>query len=139
MANAIWPDVNTLESSKQACRNAAGAAFIVAALTAIVAVIAMTSGTAIVGINGWALVDAVAFAVLGIFLRRFSRTAALIALVLYILERVAMMADSPSPAGIPLAIIFVLFFLGGVRGAFAYHRLNAEQSAQANAAGGTIG
>ncbi|MDP9268517.1 MAG: hypothetical protein M3P27_09380 [Acidobacteriota bacterium] len=139
MANPFWPEVTDLESAKKACRTAAGAAFFIAGLTAIVAGIALAGTTVIPGISGWALVDAAIFLVLGIFLRRFSRTAAVIALVLFILERISMMTQDTSPASLPLGIFLTLMFITGVRGAFAYRRLSAATDTQARAAGGTIG
>ena len=139
MANAFWPDIHDIESAKKACHAAAVGAFFVAAITGLVAAIAMASSTPIAGIDGSAFVDAAIFAVLGFFLRRCSRTAAVIALVLFIIERIFMMAQGGAPAGLIVAIILIVYFIGGVRGAFTYHRLMAQQNAQAKATGGTIG
>ena len=140
MANPFWPEVKDLETAQSACRTAAGAAFFIAGLTAIVAGIALAGTTVVPGINGWALADAAIFAVLGIFLRRFSRTAAVLALVLLIIERISMMSQGTSPASLPLGIIITLLFITGVRGAYAYHRvMNAATDTQAKTAGGTIG
>ena len=139
MANAFWPDINDLESAKKACGAAAAGAFIVAVITGIVAAIAMAGSSPIAGIDGSAFVDAAIFAILGFFLRRCSRTAAVITLVLFIIERIFMMAQGGAPAGLIVAIILIVYFIGGVRGAVTYHRLLAQQSAQAKATGGTIG
>lgn len=140
MANALWPDLKDLGSSQQACRNAAGACFVVAAITGLVAALALAGTTLLPGIDGWALVDAGIFALLGLFLRRFSRIAAVFALVLFLLERILMLAEHPTPAGLPLALILAVFLIGGVRGSFAYHRLLQQQNdAQAKAAGSSIG
>jgi len=139
MANPLWPDVNDLESATRACRTAAGAAFFIAGVTALVAAIALAGTTIVPGINGWAFVDAAIFLVLGIFLRRFSRAAAIVALALFIIERINMMLQSTSPASLPLGLILTVLFVAGVRGAFAHHKLNAAANTQARAAGGTIG
>jgi hypothetical protein len=136
MANALWPDLNDVAAARKACQGAAVCAFLVAGITALVAVIALSGKSIIPGIDAWALVDAAIFALLGFFLRRCSRIAAVITLALFIVERVSMMA-SGGIAGLPLALILVVYFIGGARGAFAYHRLQAAQ--QPSAAGGTIG
>ncbi len=137
MANAIWPDVQSIDNAEKACHTAAICAFVVAGITGLVAGIALAGSSVIPGINGWAFLDAGIFALLGFFLWRCSRTAAVIALVLFILERIQMMASN-GIAGLPLGIVFILLFIGGVRGAFAYHRLQQAAKA-ASAAGGTIG
>jgi|GEM_PF-6964132 len=141
VANPFWPEVKDLESAKSACRTAAGTAFFIAGITAVVAGIAVAGTTVIPGIDGWAFADVALFVVLGIFLRRFSRTAAVIALALFMLERVSMMIQGTSPASLPFGIILTLLFITGVRGAFAYHRLinAAAADTQTKAAGGTIG
>ena len=138
MANALWPDVGNIEAAKKACKGAAISAFLVAGVTALIAVIALAGSSLIPGINGWALLDAAIFGLLGFFLLRFSRTAAVIALVLFIVERISMMASN-GIAGFPLALILIVFFIGGVRGAFAYHHLAGQADAQSKAAGGNIG
>lgn len=138
MANAFWPDINDLESARKACRAAAVGAFIVATITGIVAAVAVAGSAPIAGIDSSAFVDAAIFAILGFFLRRCSRTAAVITLVLFIIERIFMMAQGGAPVGIIVAVILIIYFIGGVRGAFTYHRLMAQQDAQAKAAGGSI-
>lgn len=140
MANALWPDVNNLDAARKACRSAAVCAFLVAGVTAIVAVIALSGTSVIPGIDAWALVDAAIFALLGFFLLRCSRIAAVITLVLFFIERIGMMvaSDGFSPAGFPITLILLVFFIAGVRGAFAFHRLQAAAS-QPSATGGTIG
>ena len=139
MANALWPNINDLEAAKKACKAASIGAFIVAAMTGIVAGIAMAGSSPVAGIDGSAFVDAAIFAILGFFLGRCSRTAAVITLALFIIERIYMMAQGVAPAGIAVALILIVYFIGGVRGAFTYHRLLAQQNAQAKAAGGAIG
>jgi uncharacterized membrane protein YfhO len=137
MANALWPNTLDLESARKACKSAAVGAFIVAGLTAIVAAISLGGSTIIAGINGWAFLDAGIFALLGLFVWRCSRVAAVITLAMFILERVMMMAQN-GIAGFPVALILLYYFIVGVRGAFAYHRMQSE-TAKATAAGGTIG
>jgi len=141
MANPFWPELKDLESAKSACRTAAGTAFFIAGLTALVAGIAVAGTTVIPGIDGWAFVDVAAFVLLGVFLRRFSRTAAVIAVVLFLIERVSMMMKDTSPASLPFGVILTLLFVTGARGAFAYHRLMNATAAdtQTKAAGGTVG
>jgi hypothetical protein len=138
MANALWPDLTTVDVAKQSCKHAAVAAFIVAGITGIVAAIAVAGTVVIPGIDAWAFVDAGVFALLGFFVMRCSRIAAVITLLVFVVERLMMLA-SGGIAGLPVALILIVYLIGGVRGSFAYHRLSKQQDVQAKAAGGPIG
>ena len=125
--SAWWPSTDTLEHAKSASRQGVWAAGFVAAITAIVATIALVSGSAFAGIDAWAYLDAVLFAAITFGIYKLSRFAAVAGLVLYVLESLYAMTQLAGPrAGIVVRIILTLAFINAVRGTFAYHRLSAS-------------
>lgn len=120
--SSVMADVGSVESAKKAAKSGMWAAFVVAAITTIFAIIAMANGKELAGIDGTALVDAAIFAAIGIGIARYSRVAAVAGLVIYVGERIYMMSVN-GPQGILLSIIITLAFINSVRGTFAYHRL----------------
>ena len=122
-----WPATDTLEHARSTSRYGVWAAGFVAAITAVVATIALVSGSAIAGIDAWAYLDAVLFAAITFGIYKLSRFAAVAGLVLYVLESLYAMAQLAGPrSGIVLRIIITLAFIHAVRGTFAYRRLSAS-------------
>ena len=123
--NSLWPKIESPEAAKSAMKNAASASFIIVAVTGTVAVLAIILGHPILGINGSALVDAGLFALIGWRLRKHSRIAAILGLLLYLLEagqRFVSGAGSSAAAGSVVTILFILYFINGVRGAMFLHQ-----------------
>jgi hypothetical protein len=123
--NFFWPDVSTLEGAHWAARQAAHAAAFVAVATGIAAMLALAGVQFVksLGINGWSLVDAAIFGVVAFYLYKDSRVAAWTGLVLFVVERVFMLVTVPAArTGPVMAIVFILAFVGGVRGTQALHR-----------------
>ncbi|MBI3405844.1 MAG: hypothetical protein HY046_10360 [Acidobacteria bacterium] len=126
----LWPEVGTLPDAEDAINHGKYAAAAVALITALVATVALVSGNSILGVNAWAYVDAIIFAVIAFGISRKSRFAAVAGLVLYILERIAMGMPA-GIAGIVLPFIFVCMFISGVRGTFAHQNLKQKEPAPA--------
>ncbi len=65
----------------------------------------------------------------------------MIALGLYLVERISALASGQPPAGLIMAVVLTLVMIGGVRGTFAHRRLKEAENpiAAAAAAGKTIG
>jgi len=120
-----WPELVDLASARQAVHRARGAALFVAGMTVLVALLALAGIELMKGASAWALLDAALFFLIAWGLHRFSRTAAVAGLVLFVLERLAVMFQTRA-SGILLTVILILLFVHGVRGAFAYHRLRTE-------------
>src|SRR5258708_29794515 len=127
--NSWWPDVSDLPSADKAIRYGFWAAVFVASVTAIVALLAIYFHRPILGIDGAGLVDAVLFAAIAFGIDRKSRTAAIGGLVLYLGERVYMLASgsATSTTGI-MTVMFTLYFVHGVRGTFAYRKLSSQKT-----------
>jgi len=119
----IWPAILDRESAKGAASNAYTAAVLVSAVTALLVVL----GTLDVGIardlgtSSAALVGVALFAGIAWGIRRQSRIAACLGLVIFTLERAWGYAQTGRLGG-PLAVLLALWFVHGVRAAFAYHR-----------------
>jgi len=111
-------------SARKAARGAMWGAFFVAFITASVALLSGAGVSLFKGVGPAAWLDAVVFAALGVGIGKMSRTAAIGALVLYVLERFAM---APVGGLNPVMMIaMVICFSHGVRGTWAFHRFRQE-------------
>ena len=107
----FWPDVSDLVGAEEAIRLGYGACFVLAGLQAIAATLGPKAG----------LADAVVFAVLGVWLRRKSRAAAVIAVGLMGLNILVSLQAAPF-VGV-ITIILLVCLASSVRGTFAYRKL----------------
>ncbi len=107
----FWPDVSDRDGAMEAIKLGYFACFIVAALDTIVGLLGSKA----------ILADALMFAVLGVFVRRKARTAAVIAVAYMALNIVVSVLRFPM-VGIITIILFVCL-ISSVRGTFAYRRL----------------
>jgi hypothetical protein len=119
--NWLWPDVVDLESATAAGIEGTAAAFIVAGITTIFAVLSYCDVLDVV--SPWALVDANAMALLGFLIHRMSRSAAVIALVWFIVARIQGAVAHGFASNVLLGLILLPGFISGIRGTLAYHRL----------------
>jgi hypothetical protein len=122
--NGIWPIITDAASAKFAAKQGMGAAFFCAGTTVLFVFLAHQGMSLAQGIDQTALIDAAVFAALGILIFRMSRVAAVAALVLYIVERIAfwIKLSSMSAASVPMMLVIVLCFVSSIRGTFAYQR-----------------
>jgi hypothetical protein len=122
--NGLWPVITDVASAKFAAKQGMGAAFFCAGSTVLFVFLARQGMSLIQGIDQTALLDAAVFAALGILILRMSRVAAVAALVLYIVERIALWVklSSIGAASIPMMIVIMLCFVSSIRGTFAYQR-----------------
>lgn len=122
-ANQWFLKIDSLESAKKAVTQGYVAAYIIAGLTAVIAIVALQSEESIAGLDEWAILDALLMAVAGIGMQFYSRTAALGALILYALGKALSISEGQmNTSGAIMSILFFLALLNGARGAFAYHR-----------------
>ena len=122
----LWPRITDADSAKKAVNLGAGAAYWVAGLTTVFAVLGIFKIVKL--LDASALVDAIAFAVVGfLMMKKMSRGAAVTGLAFYIIERVYMTATKGPSVGLGgIGVPLTLFFITGVRGAFAYHRFHEQ-------------
>jgi hypothetical protein len=118
-----WPAVDNRRNAVFAIEEAFWAASLVSVLTALITIVFITGSDAPAQ-NALGFVDAAIFAGIAYGIRRKSRTAAVIGLVLYV-SNVAYAFVVAGPRS-PLIPAFVsLAFIHGVRGTFAYHKFPA--------------
>jgi hypothetical protein len=121
-----WPDITTMAIAEKCTKNAAGVAYFVAGVTALLAALAWFDVIHIV--SPWSLIDAALFACIGFFISRGSRIAASLGLALYVLEAADRLVSGGGSSGgaFVAVLIFMLFWINGVRGAFALARLDSN-------------
>lgn len=121
-------EISTLDDAANATKQAAIAGAISGAVTLVFAVIAIANGRALLdgAITGWAVLDAAITFGLAYGVFRKSRASAVGLLAYYLLNQVVLRAEVGWGSGLGMAVFFVFFFVQGVRGAFAYHRMSAD-------------
>ena len=139
MNNIFWPQVDSTEDAKKACGNAAGFAFFMAIATAAMMYFSLQGKADFLKglVSAESYIDVVLLTLLGFGVSLRSRIASVLLLIYAIANRV-IIAQTVGVSGITSGIVQVLFFIGGVRGAFAYHRIRAwerKQEQQDEAAG----
>ena len=122
-----WPEIKDAGTAKDAVHGAVGVSVFIAAITALLAILSLIYKKPILGLDGLALVDAGLFALVAWRIHKMSRTWAVIGLVLYLLEVGERLVNHPSGAVGVITIFFILAFIGGIRGAFAFNRYNKEE------------
>lgn len=115
------------QSARKAAHQGMWGAFLVAIITAGVAVLAGLGFQLVNGVGSLAWIDAAVFAFLGLGIKNMNRAAAVGALVLYLIEQVAL---SQHIGFNPAMIAMVVCFVQGARGTFAFHRYQEESSSR---------
>jgi hypothetical protein len=127
----LWPKIKDATSAADATKPAVAASAFVAAISALLASLSLMQHKPVLGFNGASLVDAALFVVIAWRTRRMSRSWSILGLVLYLVEVIFNVVDSPQAPFSLLAVIFILAYVGAIRGTFAYHRyLKAESTLQ---------
>lgn len=127
--NFLWPDIRDAASAQAAARLAMWAAFACSGITALTAFLA-NNGVTLVGDGPQMAVQrASLYGLLAIGIHRLSRSAAVLSLLIFLLERTR---DS---GPIALTIILLICFVNGVRGTVAFHRLQLTAAITSEDAG----
>ena len=137
-----WNEIGDKYSAKYATTTAVWISYLIATVNGLIAVLSLAYHKPIIGLNGWALLDAGLFAVVGWRIGRLSRAWAVVGLSLYLLEALISIgtrgfAVSGLGPGI-LAIVFLIAYVNALRGTFAYHKyvkLHAAQPTESVQAG----
>ena len=122
-----WPEITILKQRRKQLSKGA-ASFFIAGITALVATASIYLRKPILGLDAWSLVDATIFAIAGWRTRRLSRTWAVVAFVLFLIEKIYELVSNPVPSGFVMAIVLLLALLAAVRGTFAYHRFKRNEA-----------
>lgn len=114
------------ERAEKLIRTGSAAGFVSAALTFVLAIVAMSAPEtlAATGYDGSMILDAVLVAFLAWRIRRGSRVAAVTLLVYFIVAKISLALVSGRMAGMGIvAVVFLVFFFNAARGTFALHRI----------------
>lgn len=129
----FWPDVSTLDGAEDACRLAKWCALAISGLAALPVLFALISMRFTVA-SVATLLEAAIFGAIAFGLEKHSRVAAVAGFVLYLADRIYMIAHTGSFLGAgALGIVILIGFLNGMRGAFAIARLKNHAEAAAGA------
>jgi len=120
--NKWFLKIDSVETAKKAVAQAYVVAYIIAGITMLFALISLVTEEAIGGIDAWAIVDALLFALVGLGLQFYLRSAAVIGLALFVLEKIYMIAEgNMSVVGFFITLAFIVGLINGARGTYAYH------------------
>jgi hypothetical protein len=122
-----WKEIADKDSAVDATKPALGVSYFVAAVTGVIAVLTVVDGKPILGLNGWSLLDAGLFALVGWRISKLSRVWTIVGLALYLLET----ADSIGRRGFGfsiVSIVFILAYINALRGVFAYHKYATSEA-----------
>ena len=129
-----WNEIRDKDSARYATTTAVWISYLIAAAGALVAILSLAYHKPILGLDGWALVDAGLLAVVGWRIARLSRAWAIVGLFLYLSN--ALISIGTRGLGVAMvapgimAIVFFVVYLNVLRGTFAYHKYVKLQSAQ---------
>jgi len=113
-------------------RSAWLAACVSGVLTLAFTLVAM-SGTQLLGLDAWSLVDVALIFGMAFGIYKKSRTCAVIMLGYFVISKIIFMVETGKSTGLLMALIFGYYFWQGVQGTFAYHKhLSAHAVAVAN-------
>ena len=125
--NFFWPSITNPTEAAAASAQGYVAALIVAGITAVIAAIAVGTGSDIASINAWSFVDSLLLGIIAWRIKKGSRVFALAGLALFIVEKVYQFSDPGGRSvGAIMAVFLLLFFISGVRGNFALHKFKQE-------------
>jgi hypothetical protein len=132
-ANPWLVEINDLQSARSAAHQGVGVCAAIIIVSWIFIVILAATGAPV---NYQPLiVMSIVYGLIGMMIYRMSRLAAIGGLLLYLLERVVMMAQTGAGGGnIALIIIFAFAFVNSIRGTFAYHRMRSDRQTEINQA-----
>ncbi len=122
----FWPTIEDESSAEAATKSAVGVSGFIAAVTALLSILSVVYHKSIGGVDGWGLIDALIFLVIAWRIHKMSRAWAIVGIVMYLFEVGYKLVTSPSGALGVLTIIFILSYIGAIRGAFAYHKYRQE-------------
>ena len=125
-----WTDqfkVDDRADCERACKNGAVAAFISAGITGAFALagfyITPSDPDLASIVDPAVLFDAAFVFVLGLFVLRKSRVAAVLLLLYFAASKLTMWVESGKPSGLPLALLFFAYFFTAARATFVWRRL----------------
>lgn len=122
ISNPFWPTINSTEAAKIVARNTSEVTFIIAGVTTIFAIFN------IFGTEHVALIDSAILVLIGFFIRKMSRAAAIIGFLFYLTAKILAFIKFPFVLNTAILVVFLLAFVNGIRATFKYHMLNKGEA-----------
>lgn len=116
------PTIEIPDDVRKQIKSAWVAGCVSGALTLVATLIAM-SGTEILGLDAWSLLDVALIFGLCYGIYRRSRACAVLMLLYFVASKILIMVQTGKPNGIVMALVFAYFFWQGVVGTYAYRKL----------------
>jgi hypothetical protein len=124
-----WPDVSTPAGARSATMYGVWAALFSAVVTAALAAWSIVSGEAAPDlVDAWSFVDVAIFAAIAFGIWKRSRFAAVAGLVIFVAERIYVMATTPGGSGLGLALVLAMCYVAAIRGTYAFRRLASVET-----------
>ncbi len=127
LSERMWPTIKNAAQAESAVQNGAAAAFFIAGVTILCAILALTLGHPVLGIGSASIVDGIIFGVVGWRLIKQSFPWAIFGFAMYVCEKWYQFFDSSlikNPVAAILVISLAAFLAASIRGA---HFLRAER------------
>lgn len=120
--NFLWPRIDDIQDAGFCVDLTKQASIFIVIVTGLLSILAL-AGHSFMGMSGWGLLDAALFSGLAYGLHRNSLAAAILALLLYSSETLYSLTAGNFGAQ---RILFLLWFIGGVRGALYIYKSKAK-------------
>jgi hypothetical protein len=131
-----WNEIGDKYSAQYATTTAVWISYLIALATGLIGIVSLAYRKPILGLDGWAVLAAGLFAVMGWRIGRLSRAWSVVGFSIYVLG-VLVDIGAHLAAGtfgfLPtMEILFVVVYLNALRGTFAYHTYVKLEAAQPN-------
>ena len=124
-----WPTIVDVQGAVDASDKGVWAALFIAAVTFVVSTASLFLAQRIGGYDAWSYIDAAAYGLIALGIRRRSRICAVVGPLLFIVDKILQHAAfGLGILGIAIAGFFVALFIVGIKGTFEYHRLKTESA-----------
>jgi len=119
--NFLLPTITDLKSAQAAARQGTAVCIVIMIFSS--AMVAISTATGSGRPSQEFIFMMLIYGLIAYLTYKMSRVAAVLGLVIYLGDRLVLIARSGANANFTLAIFFIFAFINSIRGTFAYHRL----------------
>ncbi|MFD3157363.1 hypothetical protein ACFIJ5_10950 [Haloimpatiens sp. FM7330] len=120
----MFGKITSMETAKKVASQGVIASIFIAIITTISIALSM-SGHAILDVDYWTFIDVGLVLIIAFGIHKMSRIAAILGLVFYTAEKVMAIVLSGGRFSF-LIIVFIIAYIEGIRGTFAYHKYKKQ-------------
>lgn len=126
--NWYWPRIENLDDAIEASKSGFIVSLIFACVTAAFATQALYSKDSYLGVDAaWAYIGCAIFLIVAWRIKKYSRVFAVLGTLLYVVEKIILFQSQGAKfTRIFFTIMFLLMFITGIRGVFAYHKFSKD-------------